>query len=209
MKLTHINMFPTDDMKSNLAWMHERDLTSGKLRLAPDGHLARAPLVAKTQAEKDAVFQQGGAGCFARPNQYAQIISMLLNDGVHAPTGAQILKKETVDQMFENQIPNFPNFGRNPISPPKPQYSNALPELYPEPHEIPQGWGLTFFLHLKPSAIHSQGTGWWAGLANLFWWADREKGVGGMIASQIIPFGDPKILGTWATVEAGIYQNLE
>ena len=27
-------------------------------------------------------------------------------------------------------------------------------------------------------------TGWWAGIANLFWWADREKGVAGMIASQ-------------------------
>jgi hypothetical protein len=27
-------------------------------------------------------------------------------------------------------------------------------------------------------------TAWWAGIANLFWWADREKGVAGMIASQ-------------------------
>lgn len=42
-------------------------------------------------------------------------------------------------------------------------YSNALPELYPEPHDVPQGWGLTFFLHLKDSAVHSEGTGWWAG----------------------------------------------
>jgi len=30
-----------------------------------------------------------------------------------------------------------------------------------------------------------------------------------MIASQILPFGDPKILGLWAQVEGGIYQNLE
>jgi len=26
-------------------------------------------------------------------------------------------------------------------------------------------------------------------LANLFWWCDREKGVAGMVASQILPFG--------------------
>lgn len=209
MKLTHINMFPTSDMLSKFAYMHDRDLKTGILTRRHDGHLARAPLIAKTQAEKDAIFQQGGAGCYARPKQYAQIISMLLNDGTHAPTGAQILKKETVDTMFTNQIPEFPNFGRQPINPPKPEYSNALPELYPEPHDIPQGWGLTFFLHVKPSAIHSQGTGWWAGLANLFWWADREKGVGGMIATQILPFGDPKVLGLWAQIEQGIYQNLE
>ena len=118
---------------------------------------------------------------------------MLLNDGTHAPSGAQILKKETVVA----------------INPPKPEYSNALPELYPEPHEIPQGWGLTFFLHVKPSAIHSEGTGWWAGLSNLFWWCDRSKGVGGMIATQILPFGDPNVLGLWANVEAGIYKALE
>jgi len=209
MNLTHVNMFPTDDMKSKLAWMHSRDLHTQKLKRSIDGHLARAPLVAKTQAEKDAVFQQGGAGCFARPKQYAQIIGMLLNDGVHAPTGNRILKKETVDTMFTNQIPEFPNFGRQAINPPKPEYSNPLPELYPEPHDIPQGWGLTFFLHVKPSALHSEGTGWWAGLPNLFWWADRQKGVGGMIASQIIPFGDATVMGLWAKVEAGIYQALE
>lgn len=34
-----------------------------------------------------------------------------------------------------------------------------------------------------------QGTAIWAGLANLFWWCDREKGVAAMIASQILPLG--------------------
>lgn len=209
LNLTHINMFPTDDMKSKLAYFHHRDLKSGKLSLAPDGHLNRAPLVAKTDAEKDAVFQQGGAGCFARPSQYAQIISVLLNDGVHAPTGNRILKKETVDAMFTNQIPDMPNFGRVPINPPKPQYSNALPALYPDPPEIPQGWGLTFFLHIKDSAVHSEGTGWWAGLPNLFWWADRKRGLGGMIASQIIPFGDAAVMGLWGQIQGGLLAALE
>lgn len=61
------------------------------------------------------------------------------------------------------------------IVPPKPHLANALPEIYPEPHDIPQGWGLTFFLHLRDSAVHSEGTGWWAGLANLFYWIDRKR----------------------------------
>jgi hypothetical protein len=64
-------------------------------------------------------------------------------------------------------------------------------------------------LHLQDSAVHSKGTGWWAGLANLFWWADRQKGVGGMIASQILPFGDAKVMGCWGQVQGGIYGNLE
>ena len=44
MGLHNINMLPTEEMLSKMAWMHERDLGTGKLRLAPDGHLARAPL---------------------------------------------------------------------------------------------------------------------------------------------------------------------
>jgi hypothetical protein len=35
------------------------------------------------------------------------------------------------------------------------------------------------------------------------------QGIGGIIASQIIPFGDPKILGLWAQLEAGLIQNLQ
>ncbi|EXJ62617.1 beta-lactamase [Cladophialophora yegresii CBS 114405] len=207
--ITHINMFPTDEMKKKLAYMNARSPVDGSLSLNHNGHLNRRPLYASTKEEIEGTFHAGGAGCFARPNQYCQVIAALLNDGVHAPSGNRILKKETVDEMFTNQIPEMPNFGRQAIVPPKPEYSNALAELYPEPHDIPQGWGLTFFLHLRDSAVHSEGTGWWAGLPNLFWWADRKRGLGGIIASQIIPFGDPKILGLWAQIEAGLIQNLQ
>ncbi|EXJ72316.1 beta-lactamase [Cladophialophora psammophila CBS 110553] len=208
MGITHISMFPTEEMKAELAWMNTR-APDGKMSLYVNGHLNRRPLYAKTKAEIDGTFHAGGAGCFARASQYCQIIAMLLNDGVHPGTGNRILKKETVETMFTNQIAEMPNFGRQGISPPKLDMSNALPELYPEPHDIPQGWGLTFFLHLRDSAVHSEGTGWWAGLPNLFWWADRKKGLGGIIASQIVPFGDPKILGLWAQIEAGLIQNMK
>ncbi|KIW20599.1 hypothetical protein PV08_01174 [Exophiala spinifera] len=165
MGLKHISMFPSDSMRADLAYMNAR-APDGTLSLNPDGHLNRRPLFAKTKEEIDTTFHAGGAGCFARPTDYAQIIATVLNDGVHPGTGATILKKETVDTMFTNQIPEMPNFGRQAITPPKPMYANALPELYPEPHDIPQGWGLTFFLHLRESAVHSEGTGWWAGHIN-------------------------------------------
>ncbi|KIV91197.1 hypothetical protein PV10_05761 [Exophiala mesophila] len=206
--LKQINMFPDEVMKRNLAYMNSR-AADGSLRLHPSGHLNRKPLYATTKEEIDGTFQQGGAGCFAKPTEYVQIIATLLNDGESPLTGQRILKKETVDQMFTNQIPDMPNFARQGIDPPKRDLANPLPELYPEPHDIPQGWGLTFFLHLEDSAVHSKGTGWWAGLPNLFWWADRTRGIGGMIASQIIPFGDMKVLGLWGQLEAGILQNLQ
>jgi hypothetical protein len=97
-------MFPTDEMKKKLAYMNARSLTDGSLSLARNGHLNRRPLYASTKEEIDGTFHAGGAGCFARPNQYCQVIATLLNDGVHAPSGNRILKKETVDQMFTNQV---------------------------------------------------------------------------------------------------------
>lgn len=115
---------------------------------------------------------------------------MLLNDGTSPTTDAKILKPETVKEMFTNQIPDMPNFGRQLISNPKPDFTNPIPELYPQPHDQPQGWGLTFMLTIHPGPTGRGGnTGWWAGLPNLFWWCDREKGVAGIICSQIVPFG--------------------
>ena len=42
-----------------------------------------------------------------------------------------------------------------------------------------------------------------------FWWCDREQGLGGIIASQIVPFGDGTVMGLWGNVEAGLYQALD
>jgi CubicO group peptidase (beta-lactamase class C family) len=123
MGIKHISMFPQSDMVSKLAYMNCRS-PEGKLSLNPAGHINRKSLYAKTKEEIETTFNAGGAGCFARPVEYCQIIAMLLNDGKHPKTGAQILKKETVDEMFTNQIPDMPDYGRQvcytTLHPPEP-----------------------------------------------------------------------------------------
>lgn len=52
-------------------------------------------------------------------------------------------------------------------------------------------------------------TAWWAGIANLYWWCDRQKGIAGMIASQVMPFADANILGQWFVNEAEVYKHHE
>lgn len=62
---------------------------------------------------------------------------------------------------------------------------------------------------IEPGATgRGANTGWWAGIANLFYWVDREKGVAGMIASQILPFGDPHVMGAWGASEKAVYDAL-
>jgi hypothetical protein len=55
---------------------------------------------------------------------------------------------------------------------------------------LTEGWGLSFSLSHAPSYIgRAASTGSWEGLANLFWFIDRENGLGGIIAAQILPYG--------------------
>lgn len=92
--------------------------------------------------------------------------------------------------MLENQVPQLPNFARNLSRACKPSFVNSASEVYPQPRDQAQGWGLSFFKLLFPGPTgRSYDTIWWSGLANLIWWVDIEKGIGGMFASQILPFG--------------------
>lgn len=103
----------------------------------------------------------------------------------------------------------MPNFARQGIPAAKPEQTNPAPELYPQEGNPPQGWGLSFMITQEAGATgRGRNTAWWAGIANLFWWCDREKGVAGMIASQVMPFGDMSVMGQWGACEAAVYQAL-
>ncbi|KAL1875092.1 hypothetical protein Plec18167_005762 [Paecilomyces lecythidis] len=200
--LRNISMFPTPSMKANLAHMNQRAPDG---QLSPRDHLLRRPLIVNGATEIQDCLNSGGAGCFAKPQEYCQILSVLLNDGTSPKTGKTLLRKETVEEMFRNQIPEFPNFGTQGIPPSKQDLTHPIPNLYPSP--TPQGWGLTFML-TGGATGRSPGTGWWAGLPNLYWWCDREKEIAGIVCSQILPFADPKVLGLWVDVESLVYQGL-
>ncbi|KAJ5805720.1 beta-lactamase/transpeptidase-like protein [Penicillium pulvis] len=205
--IREMSMLPNHEMRRRLAYMNSRS-PDGSLR-ARD-HPLRAPLVVDldNEAEVTRVFNSGGAGMFAKPQEYCKVLAVLLNDGTCPKTGSKLLSKETVDEMFSNQIPQFPNYSRSGIPAAKPDLTNLIPELYPVPGNPPQGWGLTFMLSNGGATGRSSGTAHWAGLPNLWWWADREKGVAGIICTQILPFADGKVLELWGAVESEIYKAL-
>jgi hypothetical protein len=113
----------------------------------------------------------------------------MLNGGKSPTTGQSILRRETVSMMLENQIPSLPDFGRQGF-PGHPILSNPIPDLYYQEGNPKQGW--SFAGMLTPESDSSTGrsgkTVFWAGIANTYWWMDFEAGVGGMIASQVVPF---------------------
>lgn len=139
----------------------------------------------------------------------AEILVALLNEGKSPTTGAAILQPSTVAEMYKNQIPQFPNFSRQGIPAAKPDITNPIPELYPLEDNAPQGWGLTFMLSNGGPTGRSKQTVAWAGVANLFWWCDPEHGIAGIVATQILPYGDAKVLELWGNIEAKVYTELQ
>lgn len=119
--ISHTTMFPTSEMASNLAYMHQRDPATGACD--ERDHIYRRAFRQTTKEEQETFFHSGGAGLFARPKEYVKVLGMLLNDGASPTTGQQVLKKETVQLMWENQIPDQPNFARGGTS----CHSLALP----------------------------------------------------------------------------------
>jgi hypothetical protein len=96
-------MFPNKEAQASLAKLHQRD-SNGTLKERE--HLYKAPLSQTTQEQKDKFLQSGGAGLFAKPKEYVKILGAILNDGVDPRGGKRILTKESVDLMWENQIPD-------------------------------------------------------------------------------------------------------
>jgi CubicO group peptidase (beta-lactamase class C family) len=72
-----------------------------------------------------------------------------------------------------------------------------------------QKWGLSFLLNTRDSPNgRSAGSMTWAGLANTYFWVDRRKQIGGVIMTQILPFGDPIVLKLYERFERSVYLGL-
>lgn len=108
--ITDMTMFPSAEMKRNMAYVHQRDPATGAI--SERDHLYRRALQQTTQEEQHRFFHSAGAGLFAKPREFVKVLQVLINDGVSPTTGARILRKETVDSMWENQIPEQPDFAR-------------------------------------------------------------------------------------------------
>ncbi|KAH9868388.1 hypothetical protein J1614_007460 [Plenodomus biglobosus] len=201
------SMFPSQDTQKHLAHMHQRDSAGN---LTEREHLYRAALSQTSKEQQDKFMQSGGAGLFARPGEYVKILAAILNEGTSPTTGERILGKESVELLWENQIPDEPNFARSGAAPANPLLANQAPEFYPQPGQPPQGWAFGGFLTIAPGPTgRGANTLWWMGLANCFWWMDREKGIAGFLGSQVLPNGDPKVIPAWFMAEKTIYDNLE
>ena len=178
----------TPSMHSRRATIHDRAM-DGKLTPLPDLVLPQPP-------EMD----MGGHGLYATVGDYMKFIRMVLNDGAGA--NGRVLKAETVAQMAKNGLGGM-KVGGWPTS--IPSLTNAG-EFFPG---LPKSWAYTFMVNdeATPSG-RPAGSLMWAGLANLYYWIDRQTGIGGFWGSQILPFQDVASYPGFVDFETAVYRHV-
>ncbi|UXA18773.1 serine hydrolase [Mycobacterium sp. SMC-4] len=185
--MTNSTFDPSDEQRARLLPIRFR---------APDGSLVATDIDLPAQSEWDAA----GHGSYGTIADYGRFVRAWLNGG--ELDGARILKVETVELALRDHLDGAPlPKGMEP----------TIPELAKpvELLDVPQGWGLGFHLYLVDlPGMRSAGSADWSGLFNSFFWIDRKAGIGAVIATQLLPFFDDKMVETILTFEAAVYAEL-
>jgi len=177
-----------DTVRARLAGMHAR---------TPDGKLEPMPFELPANPEVHC----GGHGLYGTVGDYMKFIRMWLNDG--AGDHGRVLKAETVEMACRRHLPAGLQVTALPgvIK----TLSNDA-EFFPG---LPKSWSLPFMINEAEAPTgRPAGAQGWAGLANLFYWIDRQNGIGGYWATQILPFGDPASFVGYVDFETGVYKTL-
>ena len=178
----------TPQMRSRLAKIHQRGADEGL-----------TPLDLEIPQEPE--FDMGGGGLYSTVGDYLKFIRAMLNQG--RSNGSQILNPDTVALMSRNQMGECRVCELKTVMPP---LSNDA-EFFPG---MAKTWGLTFMINTEPAPTgRSAGSLSWAGLANSYYWIDPATGVGGVYATQILPFADKKSLPLYFEFEKTVYQHID
>ena len=162
----------------------------------PDGSLAPTKVDLTAEMEWDA----GGHGSYGTVADYGRFVRAWVCGG--ELDGTRILKEETVELALRDHLDGVPLPAK--LEPADPELANPV-ELLP----VPQGWGLGFHVYsIDLPGMRSAGSGDWSGLFNTFFWIDRKAGIGAVIATQLLPFFDGKMVETMLGFEAAVYAEL-
>jgi hypothetical protein len=70
-------------------------------------------------------------------------------------------------------------------------------------------WGISFMINTEQAPTgRTAGSLAWAGMANSYYWIDLTMRIGGIYATQILPFADKKSLPLYFAFEKAVYNNI-
>ncbi|GLZ56259.1 serine hydrolase domain-containing protein [Actinomycetospora sp. NBRC 106378] len=147
----------------------------------------------------DPAWWAGGHGLHSTPRDYIRFERALLRGG--ELDGARILRQETVDAAFSDQLDGAPM--PTEIATADPATTDSL--------TLGPGWTWGYGLLINtvdvPGARRA-GTGAWAGLFNTHFIVDRTTGVCASIYTNSLPFITPEAWGLYEDFERALYAAL-
>ncbi|TID17447.1 hypothetical protein E6O75_ATG08193 [Venturia nashicola] len=149
-------------------------------------------------------FYGGGHYLSSTLTDFSQFLLVLLNNGRHPVSGTRILNDETVKEyLFADQVHKICSNAGIGVAKSYIQQVSLNGEFLPG---LEKAWSCGLMLNPKGSLKgRSAGSGFWAGLANLYYWVDPETGKLGLLMSQVLPFMDPPVLHLFDELERAVY----
>lgn len=141
----------------------------------------------------------GGQGCFGTVGDFLQFMRIWLNKGLCVETGAQILKKETVEYAIQAHLPEGIHVELDTA-----MTGEAPSDFLPDNFTLT---GCAYNMNNLPTG-RPRGSIYWAGLASLYFWIDFENDVAGFYGCQILPYLDSPCLVGYIRYENAVYDML-
>ncbi len=184
LKMTSTSFKISAEQHHRLAGMHAR---------APDGTLAPLDLIIPQEPE----LEMAGGGLYSTVHDYLRFMRMILGGG--SLDGVRVLRSETVVEMVRDQVPDM-DCGCVP---------SVSPEILHDADFFPgtrAGWGLSFVINRAavPQG-RTAGSLAWAGLSNCYYWIDLKRNLCAVLATQLLPFFDPKTIALLREFERRVY----
>ncbi|WP_346623815.1 serine hydrolase domain-containing protein [Blastococcus montanus] len=174
---------PSGEQRANCVPVHMR---------APDGTWQPSELDLHPEPE----YYAGGHGLYATPRDYLRFQRALLGNG--ELEGTRILRPETVDAAFTNQIGDLGFPATIPSADP-----GSTADFSAGPGHT---WGYGLLLNTEDlPGRRRAGSGAWAGLCNTHFWVDRTTGITAAVYTQTLPFVAPEVHQVYVDVERALY----
>ena len=154
-------------------------------------------LVPLPESEEQWDYDSGGANLLSTVPDFCRFVRMVLNDG--ELDGQRIIGAETLAAACRNNIGDLRFVDMASAVPAVSNYVEYLPG-------VPKTWGLGWVVNQEagPSG-RAPDSVFGAGLFNSWFWADRTTGLGGVFATQVLPYFHPPAWDLFCAFEAESY----
>lgn len=196
---TYLRMNITGPLKMNSTWFNVPDNLAAKIVSWGTRDSTGFKEYQRVPQQPVTSYSAGG-GLFSSPRDYLTFLTCLLNDGKF--DGGQILKPETVEMMFTDQLPADMNL----------QLEVPEGSVFTEGgfQDSSDKYGLAWAIeNSSDEMVRTKGSAYWGGIFNSYFTVDKRNGVAIVYFTQFLPFNDKVSFDFYRLFEKEVYSKIK